>query len=576
MADRTDPRLFRLAESISDRSSVPWHELRSPTGELAPVVEGLRRVQALAEAFSVSQAGTDPKRPADRWGHLEILEPLGEGAFGEVFRARDPNLDREVALKLRRAGPGETGRDGQQLLEEARRLARIRHPNVVNIHGADLYNGRVGIWTELVDGRTLEDRLVSDGPLGPAEAVAIGLDLCRALAAIHAAGMVHGDIKAANVIRERGGRIVLTDLGSATDEGATPVTGSPATLAPEVLNGDPATAAADVFSLGLLLVRLLTGGDPSAARAVTLRDLRPDVSAELVRELERATDPEPARRHPSAGAFAHELEHVSARVEIVGRERFRAKIRLDKRAVVAAAATAAVASAALGLWLGRWAPDEGDDSSAVARAAASGVHETGGDPSVPIAVEAPVAAELRPVEAAFAAALEADASMLRAGEGAHQVLTDGDRVRPGDRLALEIETSERAHVFVVNEDLRGDVFLLFPIAGLDLGNPLPGGRRHQLPGRLDGVPQHWQVTSTGGRERFLVIASSRALPELEREIAELAAASSSFGGVNRGVGALEPAPLAGQGRLGVLVERLATEHRDDGSLWIKRFELENP
>ena len=164
--------------------------------------------------------------------------------------------------------------------------------------------------------------MAGDGPLGAGEAISIGLDLCRALAAIHAAGLVHGDVKAANVLRERGGRIVLGDLGSATEAGATPITGSPATLAPEVLAGGPATPGADLYSLGVLLFQLLSGrfpvdaANPEAGRT-TLRDLRPDLPPALIEVVERAADPDPARRFPSAGALEQALSgasHQPARV----------------------------------------------------------------------------------------------------------------------------------------------------------------------------------------------------------------------------------------------------------------------
>jgi hypothetical protein len=574
VAAETDPRLVRLAESVSDRAPVPWDEVRSSAGDLAPVVDGLRRLEALADAFASSQgeAGPgEPVAPVERWGQLEVLAPLGEGAFGQVFRARDPILDRQVALKLRQAGPEAADSAGRRLLDEARTLAKIRHPNVVAVHGADLYDGRVGIWTELVEGRTLEEHLAEDGPLGPGETVAVGLDLCRALAAIHAAGMVHGDVKAANVIRERGGRIVLADLGSATEAGASQVTGSPATLAPEVLAGRPATAAADLYSLGLLLARLLTGRD--AAAGAKLRDLRPDLPGALVRVLERAADPVPERRYPSAGAFETALAGAASEPDgsPAGREG-----RSRRRAVWWAAAVAAAATIAVGLWLTRPAPLL--DPAVTGRPAAEAEAEvgTGAEHGVRVAAEPKPAAGTTAGADAVPSAFEVEATMLRAKDNGAEPLAEGDRVRPGDRLVLEVEATDPMHVWVVNEDLRGNVFQLFPITGLDLVNPLPAGRRHRLPGRLSGVPQHWQVTSAGGRERFLVIASRRPLAELDRRLADLAAASAAGGGVNRGVGALEPAPLVGSGRLDALVEWLVAEQRADGSLWVKRLELDNP
>jgi hypothetical protein len=149
-------------------------------------------------------------------------------------------------------------------------------------------------------------------------------------------------------------------------------------------------------------------------------------------------------------------------------------------------------------------------------------------------------------------------------------------VSPGDRLYLEVEATETVHVWVVNEDLEGNLFVLFPIAGLDLGNPLLGGALYRLPGRLEGVPQEWQVTSAGGRERFLVIAARGHLAEVERELAGLTAANPSPEGVNRGVGALRPAPAAGSGRIDELVEHLTAGAPQDGSVWLMRLELANP
>jgi hypothetical protein len=602
----TDPRLLRLAEAISDRESVSWDDARSAPAELSRVVAGLERVQTLAEAFAAVQIpadGEETQRLATRWGQLELLEPIGEGAFGEVFRARDPNLDREVALKLRNAGPGDIDSAGRRLMDEARRMARIRHPNVVAVYGADLCDGRVGIWTELIEGPNLETRLAADGPLGAGEATSIGLDLCRALAAIHAAGLVHGDVKAANVLRERGGRIVLGDLGSATEAGERPITGSPATLAPEVLAGGPATPGADLYSLGVLLFHLLTGRFPVDADnpkrdRTRLRDLRPDLPSAVIEVVERAADPDPERRFPTAGALEQALSGISRLSEqdvessatIAGGAPDQAGLR-TKRLAVWAAAAAMIAIVAFGIWQARWrtAPSALDPPlAAVERLAADSAN--GDDASRSVAATDPgglvngaaagesVGATAQGVEQAPPAprALELRTAMLRSTDEGAEELAEGDRIRPGDRLSLEIEAPETVHVWVVNEDLDGNVFLLFPIAGLDLGNPLEADRGYRLPGRLNGVPQHWQVTSAGGRERFLVIASRNELPELERELAGMAVASAQTNGVSRGVGGLEPVPLAASGRLDALAERLAGTRQRDGSVWVHLLELVNP
>ena len=147
--------------------------------------------------------GTSSPTPG-AWGHLDVQERIAGGAFGDVYRARDPHLNREVALKLLRLDAS-TGQPADRLLDEARTLARVRHPNVVTVHGADVRDGRAGLWMEFVHGRTLESWLQAQRRARRrAKPTTLGVDLCRALAAVHGAGLVHGDVKAQNVMREDG------------------------------------------------------------------------------------------------------------------------------------------------------------------------------------------------------------------------------------------------------------------------------------------------------------------------------------------------------------------------------------
>jgi hypothetical protein len=135
-----------------------------------------------------------PRRPPDpgtapedmrsqprRWGHLDILERIGEGAYGEVFLAWDPKLSRQVALKLLRDTSDTVL--GSAVIREASMMARVAHPNVVTIYGADLIDGQIGIWMEFIRGRTLKQILTTSGPFGPRETSLIGVELCRAVAA---------------------------------------------------------------------------------------------------------------------------------------------------------------------------------------------------------------------------------------------------------------------------------------------------------------------------------------------------------------------------------------------------------
>ena len=222
---------LRIAKAIADENPVDWDSCGPKSPEDERRLEHLKVVESVASAYRAlhgSDPGEDsspsgaqhrpaPERVLFEWGHLKVLEKLGDGSSGEVFRAYDPLLDREVALKLWRAEQAAPAATRRRFIQEARRLARVRHPNVIVVHGADVHDSRVGLWTDLVTGNTLEQWLAQEGPLSAEETALIGLDLCRALAAVHAAGLVHGDVKTTNVMRERGGRIVLMDFGAGVE-----------------------------------------------------------------------------------------------------------------------------------------------------------------------------------------------------------------------------------------------------------------------------------------------------------------------------------------------------------------------
>jgi len=255
--------------------------------------------------------------PGRSWGRFRLLKKLGEGAYGDVYWAHDTQLDRDVALKILK--PARSSDDlTPRLLAEARLLARVRHPNVASVYGAEERDGRAGMWMELVRGLTLEELLLSRGPMSAGEAALVGQDLCRALAAVHGAGLVHRDVKTTNVIREVGGRIVLTDFGAGRYLGRDPrhrFAGTPLYAAPEVVAGSEATALSDVYSLGVVLFRLVTGAYPRKAGGLgerleagdrvsaSLRDLRPDLPDTFVSAVEQALARDPLDRPHSAGAL---------------------------------------------------------------------------------------------------------------------------------------------------------------------------------------------------------------------------------------------------------------------------------
>jgi serine/threonine protein kinase len=260
----------------------------------------------------------------DHWGPFEGLQRVGRGAFGEVYRAFDPTLQRHVALKL--LLPSRLNRDEEvsALLREARAIARVRHPNVVPIYGVDRHEGRIGFWSDFVQGQTLADLITTQGSMGPREAAMIGIDVCRAAGAVHAAGFLHRDIKAGNVMREEGGRILLMDFGLTHEHGLDEDTsGTPAYMAPELLLGQPPAIASEVYAIGVMLFYLLTKQYPvegtdvaqlraahAAGRRRTLLDVRPDLPAPLARVVETAISARPEKRFASAGQMIAALSEA--------------------------------------------------------------------------------------------------------------------------------------------------------------------------------------------------------------------------------------------------------------------------
>src|SRR5262245_4949722 len=284
MSTESDDPLLETALAVTDRQAVDWPGVKRGNPEQAQVVAGLEAVDTIATAHGNVEApdgGTDAaaRDVAFTWGRLEAWRSIGAGAYGEVWSAWDRGLEREGALKLRHADSGVSAR---RWLEEARRLAQVRHPNVVTVHGADEHDGRAGLWMDRLHGRTLDELLTLLGPCSAREAAAIGVDLCAALAAVHANRLVHGDLKTQNVMREGApghptgaGRVVLMDFGSAHASSATPGAASPGTplyTPPEVLRGGRTTAAADLYALGVVLYRLVTGRYP--VEATSLSELR--------------------------------------------------------------------------------------------------------------------------------------------------------------------------------------------------------------------------------------------------------------------------------------------------------------
>src|SRR3954447_825494 len=349
--------LEALAALVLEGQSIDWpaEESSARSDALRSAIRNLRvlnDVAMLHGSAGMADAPVATSIQPSRWGHLRVLEPLGRGSFGEVFRAWDETLDREVALKLMH--------DDEEAFQEGRALARVRHPNFVSVYGAERRDGRVGVWMEFIQGRTLGHIVRDQGPFGAQEATLIGIDVCRSVAAIHKAGLLHRDIKAQNVMREVGGRIVLMDLGAGEDRHAASLhtkgalAGTPMYMAPEVIAGEGATIRSDVYSIGVLLFYLVSGTYPVVAKRLDdlrggnvprrhLRDLRPDLPDSFVAVIERATELEPNERFPTAGALEAALRGEAATSLTSQRSRGRS-------IVTAAVAISLTAMAAAGVW----------------------------------------------------------------------------------------------------------------------------------------------------------------------------------------------------------------------------------
>lgn len=323
-----------LAAAVLDAGPIDWSAAElSADDSSRPVLAQLKVLATLADVHRRLQECVDADaflRSDDRtgtlthWGHLRALERIGRGAFGEVYRAWDTRLDREVALKLLEVDPVISDSSSSSIIQEGRLLARVRHPNVVTIYGAEQIGRRLGLWMEFVRGRTLK-QIIDGGKVftGP-EAVQIGIALCQAIAAVHGAGVLHRDIKAQNVTLADDGRVVLMDFGTGrefADNASSDLAGTPLYAAPEVLRGGNANIQSDIYSLGVLLYYLVTGSYPVGGGSLAdvlvahqrnervLRSVpgRSTLSARFMRIIQRTIDPVPERRYPSAEVLAADL-----------------------------------------------------------------------------------------------------------------------------------------------------------------------------------------------------------------------------------------------------------------------------
>ncbi|HEX7796729.1 MAG TPA: protein kinase [Vicinamibacterales bacterium] len=313
--------------------------------------------------------------PGIRLGPYEILSALGAGGMGEVYKARDSRLGRDVALKILAAGLTESPQARERFQREARAIAALSHPNICTIHDVgETSDGQVFLVMELLQGETLQQRLTR-GPIDLADVVDLGIAVAAALDLAHGAGIVHRDIKPANIFLTPHGPKILdfglakTDSHPAADASAQATkpasllvteagstVGTMAYMSPEQLRGEPLDARTDLFSFGLVLYEMATGRPPfarptSAVVAAAIlheqpsppRQLRPELPERLNDIILKAIEKDCALRYQHASEIRSDLQRLKrdsdpARMPIAVTSNVRSTVAWRRKAIVVGAA----------------------------------------------------------------------------------------------------------------------------------------------------------------------------------------------------------------------------------------------
>jgi serine/threonine-protein kinase len=279
-----------------------------------------------------------------QFGPYEIVAPLGAGGMGEVYRAHDPRLRRDVAIKILPPHKSQDGEAAARLVRESRVVASLDHPAIVTIHDVGEEDGQFYVVTELLQGDTLRERL-RRGALPTAQALDYAATIASALAAAHARGVVHRDLKPENIMSTAAGAIKVLDFGVAklvaaadaataapatvlTEQGAT--VGTPAYMAPEQLEGAAIDHRTDQFAFGVVLYEMLAGERPfkganaAEVTASILRDepahlsaVRPHIPSPIARIVGRCLSKDPGERYASTTDLAHALSDARADLAVI-------------------------------------------------------------------------------------------------------------------------------------------------------------------------------------------------------------------------------------------------------------------
>jgi serine/threonine protein kinase len=307
---------------MSSDKPIQWDAAtRDASPEDRSRIETLREISSIASFNRVLQRLDDPRishrAPAlisENWGDLLVLEWIGTGARANVYRAWDPALERDVALKL--FPPSVAPAPDKPLPGHNLSAASIRHPNLIQSHGIDHRDGRLGVWMALQRGTTLEQLVYGRGALPPSDVAKLGIDIGAALEAVHDAGLLHRNIKPTNVIQNSENRYMLAEIDVADEVSlASAPPGSAAHRTDEPFTGTRASEGTDLYALGLVLWFAAAGRHPfdrgaagERIPAPPLRELLPDFPPVLAGLITRAIEPTPGACFEKAGQLVYALE----------------------------------------------------------------------------------------------------------------------------------------------------------------------------------------------------------------------------------------------------------------------------
>ena len=315
-----------LRETLTRQAEVSrW--LRDETPAAATRADAASTIAAAPTVRSDSVAAADPRAPL-AFGDFRLHERLGGGSMGEVFRAVQLSLNKEVAIKILKQGAANS-RGVERFLHEARAAAALRHPNIVDVHGLGrCFDGSYFLVMDLINGRNLAERIQS-GPVSIADAVALVTQIAGAIARANARGIIHRDLKPSNVLLDEAGQALVTDFGVARSEQAEltnsgDIIGTPQFMAPEQADArfGPIGPATDVYGIGGVFYALLTGQPPftgrnlaqmvaqviSADAPLDPARLRSDVPPEVASICLKCLQKNPADRYRSADEIVAALD----------------------------------------------------------------------------------------------------------------------------------------------------------------------------------------------------------------------------------------------------------------------------